>query len=111
MPRRYRTRTAAEVAVDVIAAPSCAPPGCRAVIRATMQPASQLRPRASVCIKLVNSATIAARPAAAAVAVGLDALTPSVGEGDSSVSVLLPAGWRMGCIGRATKSANPECGT
>eukprot|EP00965_Chrysotila_dentata_P108124 3570884-Pleurochrysis_carterae.AAC.1 len=75
-----------------------------------MRPASQLRPRASVCIRLVNSATIAARPAAAAVVVGLWALTLWVGEGDSSVSVL-PARGRIGWIGRATKSANPEYGT
>ena len=84
---QLETGTAADVAVDVVAAPGCAPPGCRAVIKATMRLASQLRPRASVCIKLVNSATIAARPSAAAVAVGLWALTLWVGEGDSSVSV------------------------
>eukprot|EP00965_Chrysotila_dentata_P076218 2517295-Pleurochrysis_carterae.AAC.1 len=60
------TGTAAYVAADVFAAPGCAPPGCRAVIKATIRLASQLRPRANVCIKLVNSATIAARLAAAA---------------------------------------------
>eukprot|EP00965_Chrysotila_dentata_P177145 5850861-Pleurochrysis_carterae.AAC.1 len=62
------------------------------------------------CIKLANSATIAAWRADAAVAVGLAALVPSFGEGDSSVSVS-PARGRMGWIGRGTKSENPECGT